>query len=94
MRTDRREIMNSYNPEFNSDRRTVDHARGISPHIKIYGHTKSQENIRGHELDKGDCNMVISNNPDLIKTPITVRGSNAVICNSPTDIYKLTAPNL
>jgi len=123
MRTNQREIMIYYNPESNSDRRTVAHARGMSPHIKTYAHTKSpstgtswqmilaaldvhpkkllnkahpyyQENIRGRDFDEEGWIMVISNNPDLIKAPIAVRGRNAVICNSPTDIYKLTAPNL
>ena len=123
MKTNQREIMIYYNPESSSDRKTVAHARGMSPHIKSYAHANSpstgtswhmilnaldvhpkqllnkahpyyQKNIRGREFDKEGWIMVISNNPDLIKSPIAVRGRNAVICNSPTDIYKLTAPNL
>ena len=120
MRTNQREIMIYYNPESSSDRKTVAHAQGISPHIKTYAHSKSpststswqmilrsldvhpkellnkahpyyQQNIRGREFNEEDWITVISNNPDLIKAPIAVRGRRAVICNNPTDIYKLTA---
>lgn len=110
MSTNQREIMIFDNPESNSDCQTVAHPRGMSPHTKSYAHSNSpstkirtllskahpyyQKNIRDREFDRQDWIMVISNNPDLIKSPITVRGRNAVICNSPTDIYKLTAPNL
>ena len=121
MRTNQREIMIYYNPESNSDRKTVAHAQGMSPHIKTYAHSKSpststswqmilkyldvhpkdllnkahpyyQKNIRGKEFNEEDWVTVISNNPDLIKAPIAVRGRRAVICNNPTDIYKLTTP--
>ncbi len=59
--------------------------------MMIYHNSKSNSdrNMVAHPK-----RMVISNNLDLIKTPITVRGHNAVVCNSPTDINKLTAPNL
>lgn len=120
MRTNQREIMIYYNPESDSDRKTIAHAQGISPHIKTYAHSKSpstgtswqmilrtldlnpkellnkahpyyQENIRGRDFDEEGWIMVIANNPDLIKAPIAVRGRRVVLCNSPTDIYKLTS---
>jgi len=56
-------------------------------------HPYYQENIRGREFDEEDWLTVLANNPDLIKSPIAVRGRRAILCNSPTDIYKLTAPS-
>ena len=56
-------------------------------------HPYYQKNLRGRELDKEHWLMVIANNPELIKAPIAVRGNRAVLCKSPTDIYKLTKPH-
>lgn len=36
MKTHQREIMIYYNPESNSDRKTVAHAQSLSPHLKTY----------------------------------------------------------
>jgi arsenate reductase-like glutaredoxin family protein len=79
MRTNNREILIYYNPESDSDRKMVAHAQGMSPHIRTF--------------DEKDWLTVIANNPDLIKAPIAVRGRRAILCSSPTDIYKLTAPS-
>ncbi len=56
-------------------------------------HPYYQENIRGREFNEEDWLTVLANNPDLIKAPIAVRGRRAILCSSPTDIYKLTAPS-
>jgi arsenate reductase len=56
-------------------------------------HPYYQKNIRGREFNEEDWLTIIANNPDLIKAPIAVRGRRAILCNSPTDIYKLTAPS-
>jgi len=48
-----------------------------------------QENIRGREFDDEDWLNVLLRNPRLLKSPIAVRGKRAILCNTPTDIYKL-----
>lgn len=55
-------------------------------------HPYYQKNIRGWEFDDEGWLTVLANNPDLIKAPIAVRGRRAILCNNPTDIYKLTTP--
>ncbi|HFB99230.1 MAG TPA: glutaredoxin [Phaeodactylibacter sp.] len=122
MKVNNREILIYYNPKSSSDRKTIAHAQGLSPHIKAFSHRQSpstgtswhmilhsldvhpkellnkahpyyQKNLRGREFEKEDWLMVIANNPELIKAPIAVRGNRAVLCNNPTDIYKLTKPH-
>lgn len=53
-------------------------------------HPYYQAHIRGREFDDGCWIKVIKNNPDLLKAPIAMRGSRAILCTTPTDIYKLT----
>lgn len=48
-----------------------------------------QSNIRGKEFDDEDWLNVLKNNPSLIKSPIAVSGNKAILCQTPTDIYKL-----
>jgi len=48
-----------------------------------------QENIRGREFDDEDWLNVLLRNPQLLKSPIAVKGKKAIICKTPTDIYKL-----
>ena len=55
-------------------------------------HPYYQTHIRGHEFDDENWLKIIAHNPDMIKSPIAVRGRKAVVCAKPTDIYKLIAP--
>ena len=48
-----------------------------------------QSKLRGKEFDVDGWIHVIQRNPHLLKSPIAVKGKNAVLCNRPTDIYKL-----
>lgn len=52
-------------------------------------HPYYQQNIRGREFSTTDWINVLQHNPGLIKAPIAVRGSRAILCNNPTDVYKL-----
>lgn len=52
-------------------------------------HPYYQEHIKGRDFDDESWIKVIQNNPDLIKSPIAVRGNLAILCQTPTDIYKL-----
>ena len=48
-----------------------------------------QNNIKGKEFDTEDWLNVIKKNPGLIKSPIAISGSKAILCITPTDIYRL-----
>ncbi|NNE27562.1 MAG: glutaredoxin [Saprospiraceae bacterium] len=48
-----------------------------------------QSNLRGREFELEDWLNVLKRNPGLIKSPIAVSGRKAVLCTTPTDIYKL-----
>jgi len=52
-------------------------------------HPYYQEHIRGREFNRQGYLKILSRNPDLLKAPIAIRGNRAVLCNSPTDIYRL-----
>ena len=52
-------------------------------------HPYYQEKIRGKEFDSIGWLNVIKNNPQLMKSPIALKGNKAIVCNTPTDIYKL-----
>lgn len=54
-------------------------------------HPYYQQNIRGKSFNEQDWVNVIMHNPALLKAPIAIRGSKAVLCTCATDIYKLTA---
>lgn len=48
-----------------------------------------QEKLRGKELDEEGWLNVIKKHPHLLRSPIAMRGGKAVLCDSPTDIYRL-----
>jgi arsenate reductase (glutaredoxin) len=47
-----------------------------------------QQNIRGREFEDEDWLNVLINNPEIIRSPIAVRGNKVMILDNPTDIYK------
>ncbi len=52
-------------------------------------HPYYQEHIRDCDFDD-DCWLnVLSKNPELFRSPIALRGSRAVLCETPTDVYRL-----
>lgn len=53
-------------------------------------HPYYREHIKGREFTMSGWLEIIRNNPCLLRAPIAMRGSRAVLCQSPTDIYKLT----
>lgn len=48
-----------------------------------------QANIRGRDFEDRDWTFLLMNNPDLVRSPIAIRGNKALILDNPTDIYKL-----
>lgn len=52
-------------------------------------HPYYQQHIRGREFDEESWINVLQRNPQLLRAPIAIRGNKAILCESPTDIYKL-----
>ncbi len=52
-------------------------------------HPYYQANIRGKDFNMRGWLNILQNNPDLIRHPIAMKGSQAIICETPTDIYKI-----
>ncbi|MEL7020468.1 MAG: ArsC/Spx/MgsR family protein [Bacteroidota bacterium] len=52
-------------------------------------HPDYQKNIRGKEFDEEGWMNILRHNPQMIKYPIAVRGRKAVLCSTPTDVYRL-----
>ncbi len=70
------------------------HSLNVHPKdILNKAHPYYQEHIRGREFDEASWLKVLQYNPDIIKAPIAVRGSRAVLCSTPTDIYRLVEIN-
>jgi len=52
-------------------------------------HPYYQEHIRGREFNRQGYLKILKYNPEILKAPIAIRGDRAVLCNNPTDIYRL-----
>ncbi len=52
-------------------------------------HPYYQEHIRGREFDDESWIKVLQFNPGMLRGPIAIRGKRAVLCATPTDIYRL-----
>ncbi len=52
-------------------------------------HPYYQANIRGKDFNMHGWLNILQNNPELIKHPIAIKGSKALLCKTPTDIYKI-----
>ena len=52
-------------------------------------HPFYQKHIRGKEFNKLSWIRILQHNSILIKAPIAIRGQQAILCTTPTDIYKL-----
>ena len=53
-------------------------------------HPYYQKHSRGREFTMTGWLDIVMRNPELIKSPIAMQGSRVVVCNQPTDIYRLT----
>lgn len=52
-------------------------------------HPYYQAHIRGKEYDMHGWLNILQNNPDLIRHPIAMKGRKAIMCETPTDVYKI-----
>ena len=50
-----------------------------------------QESIKGKEFDMEGWINVIQRNKHLLKAPIAMRGQSVVLCESPTDVLRLSS---
>lgn len=48
-----------------------------------------QEHLRGHDFDDEGWLNVLQRNTRLIKGPIVMKGKQAKLCNTPTDIFSI-----
>lgn len=80
-------------PSTNTSWQQIIQALAIHPkELLNKAHPYYQEHIRGREFDEEGWLNILKYNHDLIKAPIAIRGDRAILCSTPTDIYKLTHP--
>lgn len=48
-----------------------------------------QANIRGRDFHDEDWLNIVINNPDLIRSPIAMKGNRALLLDNPTDILRI-----
>lgn len=66
------------------------HALNVDPReLFNKAHPYYQKHIRGREFDSESWIKVIQNNPDMIRSPIAIRGKRAILCLNATDILQL-----
>lgn len=52
-------------------------------------HPYYQHHIKGREFDEESWVKILRFNPEIIKSPIAMSGRKAVLCNTPSDVYRL-----
>lgn len=63
---------------------------GVDPKsILDRAHADYQEKMAGNSFTMNGYLDVLSHNPHLLKAPIAIYNGKAVLCQTPTDIYKL-----
>ena len=48
-----------------------------------------QSNLRGRNFSQDDWINILAHHPDLIRSPIAIRGNRAVLVDNPTDVLRL-----
>jgi len=52
-------------------------------------HPYYQANIKGKEFNMHGWLNILQRNPELIRHPIAMKGTKAIFCETPTDVYKI-----
>ena len=52
-------------------------------------HPYYQDHIKGRDFDDESWVKILRFNPEIIRSPIAMRGKKAIMCTTPTDIYRL-----
>lgn len=69
-------------------------AMGIKPKSLLNkSHPYYQENLKGKNFDDNDWLTIIQQNLHLLKAPIAYSKNKAVLCETPTDIFKMVRSN-
>ena len=77
-------------PSSTTSWQTILNALGLHPkEILNKANPYYQKHLRGKEFDEECWVKILKHNSVLIKAPIAIRGRRAILCNNPTDIYKL-----
>ncbi|MEM7101572.1 MAG: glutaredoxin [Bacteroidota bacterium] len=70
--------------------RTIIDRLGLHPKEMLNkAHPYYQSEIRGREFEDEDWLNVLIRNPELFKAAIAMKGKQAILCNNPTDVYRL-----
>ncbi len=48
-----------------------------------------QAELKGHDFDRLSWLKILSHRPNLVKSPIAIRGDQAILCCLPQDVWKL-----
>ena len=48
-----------------------------------------QKHIKGMDFEDRDWTTLLMHNPELVRSPIAIKGNKAMILDNPTDIYKI-----
>lgn len=54
-------------------------------------HPYYQTHIRGREFDDESWVKILRFNPNLIRSPIAMRGRKVIFCETPSDVHRLVA---
>ncbi len=77
-------------PSTSTEWKEILNGLGVSPKdILNKAHPDYQNNIKGKEYDDEGWINIILHNKHLIKAPIAIKGKRAILCQTPTDVYKL-----
>jgi len=78
------------NPSTSSSWQMIIKSMGRHPkELMNKAHPYYQAHIRGREFSRESWINILQKNPQLLRAPIAVRGDRVILCESPTDIYKL-----
>ena len=92
MQTNNREIMLYFDSKSSPHKKTAAYARSMNKHPKELLNKalpEYQNHIRGREFTMEGWLKILQYNTHLLKAPIAIRGKKAILCESPTDIFKL-----
>lgn len=78
-------------PSSDTSWQQIIHALGVHPkELMNKAHPYYQQFIRGRDFDEESYIKILRRNPQLLKGPIAIRGRRAIMCCTPTDVYRLS----
>lgn len=78
-------------PSTETSWRRIVHALGRDPkELLNKAHPYYKEHIKGREFDEEGWIKVLRHNPAIMRSPIALSGNRVIVCETPSDVYKLT----